>query len=86
MISGNAEQDGASERPLRAKLNCQEAHYYIDSADTDDSSVLGTIVVAYLQNYLFLGGSAPESPYPECGPDPTIDDLTCESFPACKEP
>ena len=56
----------------------------MDAADTDDNGALEPIVDAiYLLNYLFLFG--PPVPAPEpfasgCGPDPTDDNLPCESY------
>jgi hypothetical protein len=57
-----------------------------DAADTDDNGVLNITDAVYLLNFLFLGGPAPEPPFPTCGPDPTGDALTCESFTPCEEP
>ena len=37
-----------------------------------------------LLNFLFAGGPAPAAPFPDCGPDPTVDGLTCESVEACE--
>ena len=58
----------------------------LDAADTDDNGALEITDAVYLLSFLFLGGPAPEQPFPSCGPDPTIDDLTCESFAICDEP
>lgn len=33
---------------------------------------------------MFLGGPTPQEPFAECGRDPTTDDLSCKSFPACE--
>jgi hypothetical protein len=49
------------------------------SADADDSGALDLTDAVHLLQHLFQGGAAPPAPYPECGPDPTADDLTCES-------
>src|SRR5690606_18314109 len=55
----------------------------LDAADTtDDGSLNLTDPIASLQ-YLFVGGMPPASPYPDCGADPTADELGCESFPSC---
>lgn len=45
-----------------------------DSADISDS--------VYLLGHLFLGGPPPGTPYPECGPVPDEEGLTCEVPPA----
>jgi hypothetical protein len=55
------------------------------SADTDDSGTLDITDAVYLLNYLFLGNPAPSSPFPDCGPDPTEDELGCETYPPCQE-
>lgn len=60
-----------------------------DSADADDNGALEITDGIYLLNYLFLGGPQPPAPFPDCGPDPTIEDpteLTCSEFPPCAEP
>jgi hypothetical protein len=56
------------------------------SADADDSGVLDITDAVYLLGYLFLGGPSPPPPFPDCGLDPTGDNLGCELFPPCSEP
>ena len=55
-----------------------------DAADIDDDGVLNPLGdVLFLLNYLFLSGPpvpAPEPFAPDCGPDPTDDDLKCAGF------
>lgn len=53
------------------------------SADVDDSGELDVSDAAFLLNSLFSGGPRPPHPFTECGFDPTIDALTCRSFPGC---
>jgi hypothetical protein len=62
------------------------------AADTDDSGGAPTITDAiFLFNWLFLSGRTPPPPSPstarylpaDCGPDPTEDGTSCESFPPC---
>ena len=53
------------------------------SADADDTGTVGITDAVYLLNFLFSGGPAPAAPSAECGPDPTLDGLTCERFAAC---
>ena len=55
----------------------------IDAADGDDSGVVNITDPLYILNGLFLGGPLPPAPYPDCGPDPTEDDLTCDEFARC---
>jgi probable HAF family extracellular repeat protein len=54
-----------------------------DAADADDNGVLEITDAIYFLNFLFLGGPSPDQPFPSCGPDPTMDGLTCESFEGC---
>ncbi|MCA8960134.1 MAG: hypothetical protein KDC38_06455 [Planctomycetes bacterium] len=50
-----------------------------DAADFDDDGVVTeTDAIALALSY-FLGGPLPVSPWPNCGPDPTADDLTCQT-------
>jgi hypothetical protein len=60
------------------ELSCRKA------GDVNDSGAVDISDPVYLLGYVFLGGPAPKSPFPECGVDPFIDDLTCESFPVCQ--
>jgi hypothetical protein len=52
-------------------------------ADVDDNTRVDITDGVYLLNFLFLGGPAPRPPYPACGPDPTMDALSCDAFPLC---
>ncbi len=54
------------------------------SADANDSGTVDIADPVFLLNGLFTGGPPPPVPFPECGIDPTIDDLTCLSFEACQ--
>jgi hypothetical protein len=54
-----------------------------DAADANDDGEVDIGDPISILSFLFRGGSAPSSPYPDCGADPTIDDLPCESFTAC---
>jgi hypothetical protein len=54
----------------------------LDAADSNDDSSVAAAKIdltdpVYLLNFLFTGGSAPPTPYPSCGVDGTIDNLTC---------
>lgn len=47
----------------------------------DDGEVTGQVTDAiYMLSFNFIGGPAPPLPYPKCGPDPTDDQLSCDSF------
>jgi len=54
----------------------------LDAADTDDSGNLGITDAIGSLNYLFLGSAAPPAPFPDCGPDPTSDELSDCAYPA----
>ncbi len=58
----------------------------MDAPDVDDSGVLSMADVIYLLKYMYVPGEpAPPSPccdYPtDCGPDPTSDELGCDTHP-----
>jgi hypothetical protein len=55
----------------------------LDAADTDGSGVIDITDAIFFLSFLFLGGPPPESPYPECGIDPSTHALDCQSFPPC---
>jgi hypothetical protein len=55
----------------------------IKAADADDTGVVNVTDPLYLLNGLFLGGPPPPAPFPECGGDPTQDDMTCDEFTRC---
>ncbi len=54
-----------------------------DAADADDNGKVDVTDPVYLLNFLFTGGAPPALPFAECGQDPTVDDLRCDSFPSC---
>ena len=53
-----------------------------------DASLDGRIDISdavYLLAHLFLGGPGPPEPFPDCGPDPAAETLTClELSPGCR--
>ncbi|MCA8959238.1 MAG: cellulase family glycosylhydrolase [Planctomycetes bacterium] len=51
------------------------------AADANDDEQLDIADALFLLNFLHLGGSAPSSPYPDCGLD--TSSLDCASFTAC---
>ncbi|MBI4585840.1 MAG: DUF362 domain-containing protein [Planctomycetes bacterium] len=53
------------------------------SADVNDTGSLDVTDAVHLLSYLFLDGAAPLDPFGVCGPDPTPDDLRCDSFGPC---
>lgn len=56
-----------------------------DTADATDDGLVDLSDVMFLIEYRFLGGPRPEAPFPDCGGDPTADDIECavDSFSSC---
>ncbi len=52
----------------------------LKAADADDSGNVQLGDARAILYYLFLGHMAPSSPFPDIGPDPTPDELACESY------
>ena len=55
----------------------------IKSGDTNDDGSLDLSDAVSLLNFLFLGGMRPGDPFPDCGNDPTTDELSCVSNEVC---
>lgn len=56
-----------------------------DALDTDGSDTIDVSDPVFNLTYLFTGGAAPPAPGPlSCGPDPTDDGLTCDSYTSCE--
>jgi hypothetical protein len=56
----------------------------LDAADVDDSGVLDLTDAVYSLLFQFVSGAQPASPFPDCGIDPVIDALDCQSYPGCQ--
>ncbi len=54
----------------------------MDAADADDNGVVDIKDTTYIVHYLNGGPVIPE-PFPDCGPDPTDDTLTCDQYDNC---
>jgi len=54
-----------------------------DALDADDSGEVELTDAIYVLYYLFLAGDPPPPPFPGCGEDPTVGQLTCLSYGAC---
>jgi hypothetical protein len=57
----------------------------LKSADLNDSAGVDLSDPLYLLNFLFLGGPAVPPPHPDCGFDPSADELGCEPEAACRD-
>ena len=54
----------------------------LDAADADDNGDYFPILESlYILGFGFIGGPPPPDPHPNCGGDPTLDDLGCEEPP-----
>lgn len=49
----------------------------LDALDANDSGGIDISDPVAILEYLFSGGSAPPAPFPDCGPDATLDALDC---------
>jgi hypothetical protein len=55
----------------------------LDAADANDDGGLDLSDPIHLLQGLFGGAGSPPPPYPDCGADPTADDLGCAAFSRC---
>lgn len=55
-----------------------------DAADANDDGAVNVTDALYLLNALFVGGPPPAAPFPECGLDPTGDEIACASSQHCR--
>lgn len=56
----------------------------MDSCDCNDDGQVNIADAICKLAFLFNAGPPPPSPHPECGPDPTPDNLDCLAFPPCQ--
>ena len=54
----------------------------MDAADADDNGIVDLSDATFILHYLNGGPIIPE-PFPDCGADPTNDNLTCEQYDYC---
>jgi hypothetical protein len=54
-----------------------------DAADANDDGLFDITDAVYILYWRFLDGTRPAAPHPDCGPDPTADDVDCERFAPC---
>jgi len=55
----------------------------MDAADADDNGTVDTSDVTSILNYTLGVAPPPPPPFPDCGPDPTDDSLTCDKYDLC---
>ena len=58
-------------------ISCESAADFNDDGVVDLADVIGNL------SFVFEGSSAPVSPYPDCGNDPTGDSLSCSTQTIC---
>ncbi len=56
----------------------------LDAADANDDGAVNISDGVYILQNLFANGPAIPPPYPECGIDPTEDELGCVEYPHCE--
>lgn len=81
-IRGDASWDGSLDisdaiLTLTVLFGCTPICSCPDVLDVNDDSSTDISDPVYTLIYLFSSGSPPPSPFPGCGPDPTIDSLEC---------
>lgn len=55
----------------------------LEASDANDDGRLDVSDGLWSLNFLFLGGPPPGAPFPDCGADPTPDELGCQAFAHC---
>ncbi len=63
---------------LTCLFSCMPSCY--DAYDTNDDARWNIADPVYALSYLFAGGEPPPAPFPDCGADPTPDDLDCQTY------
>jgi len=91
-VRGDVDQSGGVDLsdPINVLLYLfagdETAQACLSAADVNDSGAVNLADALYALNYLFAGGPPPPPPFPECGADPTPDDLSCLTFEPCGTP
>ncbi len=57
----------------------------ISSGDANDDGKVDISDTIYLLSYIFRGTAEPPAPFRSCEPDPTPDQLSCESYESCPQ-
>ena len=58
--------------------------FIVSVSDVNDDGAVDIADSIYLLQHLFGSGSDLPSPYPDCGIDPTLDDLDCLEYEPCR--
>jgi len=87
-IRGNSNRDenvdiGDAVFSLGYLFTEEETPSCLESLDVNDDGKIDIADPISLLAYLFGGAPEPASPFPECGRDPTADDLGCLEFSPC---
>lgn len=85
---GDATGDGATNisDPLAVLdylFTGERAMACVDAADANDDGQLNMSDPISILSFLFLGEKEIPKPHPDCGADPTEDDLGCEAYRGC---
>jgi hypothetical protein len=64
----------------RFLFNCGEPPPCLDAADANDDDHINLTDMIVILNSAFLEGAPPPPPFPEIGPDPTTDSLSCAAY------
>jgi len=71
--------DGSDTTKLIFHLFMGSTIYCTDAADVNDDGQVSIVDLVALADFLWNTGPPPPAPYPNCGQDPTPDDLGCDS-------
>jgi parallel beta-helix repeat protein len=56
----------------------------LDTADANDDGTINVADAVYALQFLFVDGPVIPPPFPECGVDPTLDELGCLEYSECQ--
>ncbi|MCA8961703.1 MAG: dockerin type I repeat-containing protein [Planctomycetes bacterium] len=87
-IRGDCNQDAQlnlidAVRVLELFLDSGVTSTCLDACDVNDNGEIGVDDAVYLLQYALIAGTPPPSPFPLCGNEPTLDDLSCNDSAAC---
>jgi len=86
-IRGDANGDGnvniADAVYLLQHLTPAPSFFCLDAADCNDNGAINVTDAVYLKNHITPAPNLPEPNYPNCGVDPTPDDIGCCTYSPC---